>query len=184
MKRFFGGYLLALLLMGGLIFSGCKKASNPNDETEHESINKLELTFRQGATVAGVFVVEDADGDGGNPPSRIDTIRLAASQSYTVDTKVFTISAGATRDITPTILAQGTVHEFFYLPASVTVTVTKTDQDSKGFPLGLATTWSAGGAGVGSVLIKLMHKPLLKGPNDAPTVGHSDIEIAMPIKIQ
>lgn len=174
----------AFLGITSLLWVGCKKADNPNNETEHESINKVELTFRQGATTAGVFVVEDADGDGGNPPSRIDTIRLNPSQAYTVDTKVFTISAGTTRDITPTILAQGTVHEFYYLPTGVSLTIAKTDRDANNFPLGLASTWTSGGAGSGSVQIKLMHKPLLKGPNDAPTVGHSDIEIAMPVKIQ
>lgn len=172
------------MLVGSVCLVGCKKADNPNNETEHESINKLELTFRQGATTIGVFVVEDADGDGGNPPSRIDTIRLNAGQTYTVDTKVFTISAGSTKDVTPTITAQGTVHEFYYLPTGVSLAITKTDRDANGFPLGLASSWNSPSAGLGSVQIKLMHKPLLKGPNDLPTVGHSDVEIAMPVKIQ
>ena len=174
----------ACFLLVGVVGVGCKKASNPNNETEHESINKLEMTFRQGATTAGVFVVEDADGDGGNPPSRIDTIRLSPSQTYTVETKIFTVSAGTTREITPTILAQGTSHEFFYLPTGVSLTIAKTDRDANNFPLGLQSNWTSGATATGSVLVKLMHKPLLKGPNDAPTVGHSDIEIALPVKIQ
>jgi hypothetical protein len=175
------GILLLLGTMAGL--PACKKASNPNDENEHEAINKVELTFsRLGAAVA-TFVMEDPDGDGGNPPSRIDTIRLAANQTYTLDVRIKNIVAGKETDITPTIVAQGKAHEMYFLPTGLNLTVTKNDRDASGYPVGLNSTWAVGAAASGSVMVKLMHKSGIKGPNDAPTVGHSDLQVVVPARV-
>ncbi len=164
--------------------AGCKKASNPNNETEHAAVNGVELIFRQGTTVVGTFIAEDPDGDGGNPPTRIDRINLNNGQSYTMQIVVKNISNGVVKDITPTIQQQGREHEFYYLASGVSVAVTKTDRDSNGFPLGIQSTWVAGAAGSGNVTVKLMHKPLIKGPNDDPSKGHSDLQVVFPITIQ
>lgn len=174
------------LLIGGLLFMqvSCKKASNPNNETEHAAVNGVELIFKQGGTTVGTFVAEDPDGDGGNPPTRIDQINLSAGQAYDVQIVVKNIANGVVRDITPAIQAQGREHEFFYLPAGVNVTITKTDRDANGYPLGILSNWVAGTASNGSVTVKLMHKPLIKGPNDDPSKGHSDLQVVFPIRIQ
>jgi len=171
-----------LILIGSI--ASCKKASNPNNETEHAAVNGMELIFRQGATVVGTFIAEDPDGDGGNPPTRIDRITLNAGQAYSVQIVIKNISNGVIKDITPTIQQQGREHEFFYLPSGVNVTITKTDKDSNGFPLGIQSTWTAAAAGTGNVTVKLMHKPLIKGPNDDPSKGHSDLQVVFPITVQ
>jgi hypothetical protein len=163
-------------------FSACKKASDPNDENEHEAINKITLTF-SGAGATATFTIEDPDGDGGNPPTRIDTIRLKAGQTYTSAIAFKNLSGGTERDLTAGIAAQGKAHEVFYLPTGVTLTITKTDKDANGYPLGLNSTWAVGTVGSGSILLKLMHKSGIKGPNDAPTLGHSDIQIQVPVRI-
>jgi hypothetical protein len=177
--------LLVLLISGSLlILASCKKTSNPNNETEHSAVNGVELIFRQGTNVVGTFVAEDPDGDGGSPPTRIDPITLTAGQVYTAQIVIKNISNGIVKDITPTIQQQGREHEFFYLPAGVAVTITKTDKDVNGFPLGILSGWTAGAAGNGSVTVKLMHKPLIKGPNDDPSKGHSDLQVVFPLRIQ
>ena len=66
-KRIFIGTLFLFCLIG------CSKSvDKPNDENEHESINKIELLFSESGGATKTFAIEDADGDGGKPPSRID----------------------------------------------------------------------------------------------------------------
>jgi hypothetical protein len=87
-----------LLLMIGLI--GCTKdVSKPNDENEHEAINKLELNFSEPNGVVKSFVVEDADGDGGNPPSRIDTILVKSGKQYSVTVKLYNNTNNVIKDV-------------------------------------------------------------------------------------
>jgi hypothetical protein len=174
--------LLALVVM--VIGSSCKKPSNANDENEHEAINKVVLTFSRPGTANLVFLAEDPDGDGGLPPSRVDTVRLAAGQNYAVAIQFINIVNGVEKDITPAIVAQGRSHEVFYIPTTVQLTVTKTDRDLSGFPIGVNSTWQTGSAAIGTVLVKLMHKTGIKGPADSPNVGHSDLQLPMPIRLQ
>jgi hypothetical protein len=175
---------LSILLCSVIILAGCKKnVDKPRDESEHEAINSLTITFRSGATAMD-FVVEDPDGDGGNPPTRMDVIRLNANTTYTTELTLRNISGSTTRDITQKIKDQGHHHELFYLASGVPLTVSKTDKDKNGLPLGFSTTWTTTAAGTGNVLIKLMHKPFIKGANDASTVGHSDVAVTMPVQIQ
>jgi hypothetical protein len=175
--------LLVVLVFAGLV--SCKKTATPADENEHESVNKIEFTFNTTGSAASVFVMEDPDGDGGNPPSRIDTIKLNAGATYTLDVKTYNIVNGVQKDITSVITSQSSSHELFFIPTGVTLTITKNDKDRNNYPVGLNSTWVVGSAATGSLRFKVMHKPAgLKGPNDAPTVGHSDIDLNIPIKLQ
>ncbi len=73
MKQLKVGVIYAVFMM---LMVGCSKdVSNPNDENEHEAINKIELVFAETGGATTSFIMEDPDGDGGNPPSRIDTIK-------------------------------------------------------------------------------------------------------------
>jgi hypothetical protein len=175
---------MALTFLAGLLTSSCKKPSNANDENEHEAINKVTLTFSRAGAPNLVFVAEDPDGDGGLPPSRIDTIRLASGQTYNTEIRFSNIVNGVEKDLTPSIVAQGRSHEVFYIPAAVQLTVTKTDRDLSGFPIGVSSTWQTGPIALGSVQVKLMHKTGIKGPADSPTLGHSDLQLFMPIRLQ
>lgn len=166
------------------LFASCKKASNPNDENEHEAINKVELVFSRPGSASVTFLMEDPDGDGGNPPTRIDTVKLTANLSYTLDVRIKNIASGRETDLTPSIVTQGKAHELFFIPSGVNLTVVKNDRDASGYPIGLNSTWTVGGAGTGSILLKLMHKSGIKGPNDAPTLGHADLQVAVPCRIQ
>ncbi len=178
-----GSFLAIMGLFSLTLLTGCKKPSDANDENEHEAINKVELTFRQPGQPDRVFIAADPDGDGGLPPTRIDTIRLVAGQTYTVDFRALNIVNGVVRDITPSIKVQANAHEIFYVPTGIPLQVVKLDTDSRGFPLGLRSTWLAPSSGVGSVLVKLMHKTGIKGPSDSPDLGHSDLELLMRTEI-
>jgi hypothetical protein len=164
--------------------SSCKKASMAKNETEHEAINRVELIFKQGGNTVATIVAEDPDGDGGNPPSKIDAINLQANQTYNVEVKFFNIINGSTKDVTSTIQQQAKEHEIYFILSGLNFPIEKKDFDANGFPLGLISQWKTGNASAqGSVLLKLMHKPLVKGPNDDPSKGHSDIAVNFPLKV-
>lgn len=174
--------ILMIALVGAI--SSCKKASDPHDENEHEAINKVEFTFMRSGVLHGTYLVEDPDGDGGNPPTRIDTIRLQPGQSYTLSIKIKNLVGTAEKDLTPEVVAQGTAHEIFLTTSGVAVNVTRTDKDTKGYPLGLASTWTTGPTGLGNLQVRLQHKPDVKGPADPPTLGATDLQLNVPIKVQ
>lgn len=162
----------------------CKKASMAKNETEHEAINRVELIFKQGGNVVTTIVAEDPDGDGGNPPSKIDPINLQVNQTYDVEVKFFNIVNGNTKDVTSTVQQQGREHEVYYLLSGLNFPIEKKDTDANGFPLGLITQWKTGNVSAqGSLLLKLMHKPLIKGPNDDPAKGHTDLAINFSLKL-
>jgi hypothetical protein len=163
----------------------CKKASMANNESEHQAINRIEMIFKQGGSTVSTIVAEDPDGDGGNPPSRIDNINLDINKTYDVEVKFFNISNGVTKDITPTILQQAKQHEVYFILSGLNFSIEKKDKDENGFPLGLISQWKTGSVGgQGSVLLKLMHKPIIKGPNDDPNKGHSDIAINFTLNVK
>jgi hypothetical protein len=162
----------------------CKKTGTPQDEAEHEAINGIDLVFKVGGSTVATITAEDPDGDGGNPPTRIDRITLQPGQTYTTEVVLRNIINGTSKVVTSSVTSQAVHHEFFYLPSGVAVNITKTDKDSNGYPLGINATWTTTTSGSGTLLFKLMHKPRIKGPNDDPSKGHSDVSISFPMTIQ
>ena len=182
LKKFLIGMLSIALLVSAI---SCKKASMANNESEHLAINRIEMLFKQGSTTVSTIVAEDPDGDGGNPPSRIDNINLDFNKTYDVEVKFFNINNGVTKDLTPTIVQQAKVHEVYFILSGLTFSIEKKDKDESGFPLGLVSQWkTANSGGQGTVLLKLMHKPIIKGSNDDPNKGHSDIAISFKLNVK
>ena len=182
LKKYLIGMLCIALSVSEI---SCKKASMANNESEHQAINRIEMLFKQGGNTVSTIVAEDPDGDGGNPPSRIDNINLDINKTYDVEVKFFNISNGVTKDLSLSILQQGTQHEVYFVLSGLTLPIEKKDKDENGFPIGLISQWKTGNAvGKGSLLLKLMHKPLIKGANDDPNKGHSDIAINFTVSIK
>jgi hypothetical protein len=181
LKKYVVGILSIALSVSAI---SCKKASMANNETEHQAINRIEMLFKQGGNTVATIVAEDPDGDGGNPPSRIDNIRLDINKTYDVEVKFLNIVNGVSKDITPSIVQQARQHEVYYILSGLTFPIEKKDKDANGFPLGLISQWKTGNAvGQGTVLLKLMHKPLIKGANDDSSKGHSDIAISFSLNV-
>ena len=166
------------------IISCTKSVSKPNNENEHESINRVELIFTDNGATPKSYIVEDPDGDGGNPPSRIDTIFAITGKQYSVSVKLFNISSSVVKEVTASIVSQAAAHELYFIPSGITAVIQKTDKDKNGYPVGFQSNWQFSTTGSGSILLKLMHKTALKGANDGPNVGHSDIQISMPTIIK
>jgi len=181
LKKYIVGILSIALSVSVL---SCKKASMANNESEHQAINRIEMLFKEGGNTVATIVAEDPDGDGGNPPSRIDNINLEINKTYDVEVKFLNIVNGVTKDITPSIIQQARQHEVYYILSGLSFPIEKKDKDTNGFPLGLISQWKTGNVGgQGTVLLKLMHKPLIKGPNDESSKGHSDIAITFSLNV-
>ena len=172
---------LLLLLLAMSLFA-CEDTETANNENEHEAITTLEFVFSKNGVPTDTFYYDDPDGDGGNPPVKMDTIQLDTVSTYVLTIRFLNKTKNPVSDVTPTIVEQGTAHELFILPSSAIVAITRTDKDAAGFPLGLNSIWVTGNSATNtSVRFKLMHKPVIKGPSDSPDKGHSDVDITLPV---
>jgi hypothetical protein len=160
------------------IITACDKVKKPKPETEHEAITTLGLVFSAAGEVVDTVWFDDSDGVGGLPPQRWDSIHLQTNKEYNVQVLLWNKTKTPTQDIAPIITNQGFAHEFFFLPQGLDLQIEKTDRDGLGFPLGFFSKWtSSNNNQTGTVRVKLMHKPSVKGPNDSPNLGHSDVDV-------
>ncbi len=171
-----------IFLLQGLFvwsfFCSCDKTKNPKAESEHDAITTVSLIFSQNNVVLDTFQFDDPDGVGGLPPRQLDTLFLERNQSYQVRVLFANKTKTPAVDVTPTIVQQGFAHEVYYLPNNLAIDIEKTDRDGLGFPLGLSSIWRTGtNTASGAVRVKLMHKPSVKGSNDSPNLGHSDVDV-------
>ncbi|MCS6917640.1 MAG: hypothetical protein RMK52_06905 [Chitinophagales bacterium] len=175
-----------LLLATAVFFQACRDEDPPLPENEPELVTTVELQFTNTADpsdqVTALF--SDPDGIGGNPPVRFDTIRLGAGKTYHCQVTLSDASKNPPHDLTHEVEEEADDHQFYYLPSGVEVVITYEDVDSKGRPLGLHTLWQCGAASSGTVTVILKHKPGLKGDNDPPTVGDTDMELAFRTELQ
>jgi hypothetical protein len=166
----------------------CKKGvKNPDNDAGHSPITTLTLTFKQGSTTIGQFVFDDPDGAGGANPLRFDTIKLAASQNYTVAVTLADKTKTPAVDMTQIIKDAGHQHRFFYIPSGISgINIGITDLDKLGYPIGIESNWQTGSAAPqnGTLKVMLRHLAFGKSANNAPTDGHADIQIDFPVKIQ
>lgn len=172
---------IAVVMIGGLIFAGCKKEKDPQEE-ELITTLKVKLT-EQGTFITRTFIFKDVDGPGGNPPT-IDTITLAPNKVYNCELEVWDESKNPAEDITPEIRSEARDHQFYFEPAGVNLVVSNLDMDAGGLPLGISSRWTTGAASTGTIKITLKHKPGIKALGDPVTKGETDIEVLFQVRVQ
>jgi hypothetical protein len=170
-----------------LLFGACKKdVDNPDDDSAHGVITTFSIKFSQAGVVKYEAIFDDPDGPGGANPIRFDEILLAPGQTYQASITLTNKLASPATDMTSVIKANGHQHLFVYIPSNLTgLTVTPTDTDRFGFPIGLETEFRTPPTNQTGVLqINLRHIAAGKTASSGPNSGSSDLSIEFATKFQ
>lgn len=184
--------MLMVLLVAALV-NGCKRDDDPITPmvptNEEELITTLDLHFHSANDIEHKhFTFTDLDGDGGSAPI-IEADTLSIDSIYSVEIEVLNASGSPVEDITAEIQAESAAHQFFFRPSGANVTVAYADTDANGFPVGLQSVWSMGGASNGTIVVTLRHQPdkTAAGVSDGDITnagGETDIEVTFPVVIE
>lgn len=149
--------LIALLVIPVLFSTSCSNDDAPVNE--EEVITTVRTTLTGGGQVI-TLTSRDLDGDGPNAPVVTVSGNLVAGTTYTGSTEFLNELEDPTEDITIEVQEEGADHQVFYqLPSSIG-TVTYTDTDANGRPIGLNFTLVAGTSGsTGTLTVTLRHLP-------------------------
>lgn len=179
--------LLTMGLIVTAVFASCKKddVEDPHDHNEEELITTVTLAFTDSANTANVlyYTFADPDGEGGNGPTTFDTVKLQANTTYLVSVTLLNESGADVDTISNEVLEEGVDHQFFFNVTNTTVSYT--DTDDNGNPIGLQTKWVVGNVGTGTAQVVLKHQPDVKAP--APgnqSLGETDVEVGFPLVIE
>lgn len=149
--------LIALLVIPTLFSTSCSNDDAPVNE--EEVITTVTTTLTGGGQVI-TLTSRDLDGDGPNAPIVTVSGNLVAGTTYTGTTTFLNELESPAEDITAEVEEEGADHQVFYqLPSSIG-TVTYTDSDANGRPIGLNFTLVAGTSGTtGTLTVTLRHLP-------------------------
>lgn len=168
------------------ILNGCKeKIATVDPPAEEEVITTVTLSLTQvGTSAVTVFVWEDIDGVGGNPPNRIDTFRVLKDVQYTGVVKIENRAKTPPEDYTAEIRGLATQHQFFFATADEILAIDATDTDSNGLPLGL--TFSALGKqyGTSHLQVSLSHYESPSSKDGNTPGDETDISVTFPLRVE
>lgn len=178
--------LIWVLLLGVTVsFTQCKDSGDdvqPDDE--NELITSVVLNFtEQGTSNVVSFAYKDADGEGGNAPTRFDTIALKPNTTYALAIEFLDESKTPVDNITDEIEEESDEHLLVYTPSPASLlTYTYEDKDANNYPIGLKGKAVTGAAGIGKLKVQLRHQPGAK--NGTPTPGSDDVNLDFNLKIK
>jgi len=167
---------------------------------EEEVINQIVLTFSPaegGDTITATWF--DTDGEGVGDPD-IEAIGLTEGVTYDMTLTLANTLGAEAEDITAEIMEEDDEHMFFYAFTDGIFSdptgdgnvdnradpLNYNDQDANGQPVGLSTTWTAGGHtdAPGEFNVVLKHQPGLKSATSDASVGGTDVDITFPLIIE
>lgn len=175
--------LMAMMAMA--IMAGCKK-DEPAPVEDNENLTTVKLKFTESGTTS-TFTFKDLDGAGGNAPT-IEKISLKPNKTYTMAVEVLDESKTPAGNIGEEIFAERDEHIFQYTATPATIlTVTTTDKDTRGFPVGFTSSVTTTAAGSGKLKVVLFHQPPVNGmatKNGTFTVGSVDFEGTFDVEVK
>lgn len=177
--------LIAILFISSLLLSSC---SDDHDDEGHdheeELITTVTYTLASGSDIV-TLTFQDLDGEGGSDGTTTVSKPLTANTTYTGSIQLLNETESPAENITTEVQEEGNEHEFFYSTSFADVSITKTDTDMNGNPLGIETSLTAGNAGSGTLTIVLKHEPTK--PNNGTSTeagGSTDVEVTFNITVQ
>jgi len=146
-----------LLSATAMLLVSCSNDDN-GPVNEEEVITTVTTTLTGGGQVI-TLTSRDLDGDGPNAPVVAASGNLAANTIYSGAVTFLNETQTPAGDLTVEVEEEGVDHQVFYqLPATLG-TITYTDLDLNGKPIGLTFTLTTGNAGTGNLTVTLRHLP-------------------------
>ena len=149
--------VLAIVLVTQFFIHSCTNDTS-NPVNEEEVITTVSLTLTGGGQVIAL-TSRDLDGDGPNPPAVTASGNLAPNITYTGAVAFLNETQSPAGDITLEVAEEGVDHQVFYQLAAGLGTITYTDLDLNGKPIGLSFTLTTGNVGAGNLTVTLRHLP-------------------------
>ncbi|WP_179334768.1 type 1 periplasmic binding fold superfamily protein [Winogradskyella costae] len=155
-------FLFITVLSLSALTSCSSDDDTPEAVNEEEIITtvRLELTSASGDVV--VLQSQDLDGDGPDAPDFSTEGTILADTEYTGNIQFLNELENPAEDITEEVLEEGVDHQVFYTftTNNANSSVTYTDIDADGNPIGLSTTFNSGTTSTGNILVvTLRHEP-------------------------
>ncbi|MCL9770609.1 type 1 periplasmic binding fold superfamily protein [Flavobacterium sp. HXWNR69] len=178
--------LIALLVIPTLFSTSC--SNDDSAVNEDEVITTITTTLIGGGQTI-TLTSRDADGDGPNAPIVTVSGNLVAGTTYSGSTTFVNELANPSEDITEEIALEGADHQVFYQLPSTVGTLTYTDTDESGKPIGLNFTLVTGSAGTtGTLIVTLRHLPNKSASGVAAgditnAGGNTDAAVTFPIEV-
>ena len=179
--------LLASFALGALIFSSCEKDhAHVHNEFEVMTTLTYTLTAADADTVTLKFI--DLDGEGGNDPT-ITGGTLKANTTYAGSIVILNETETPAEDVTIEILEEDEDHQFFFTTTVEGLTVSYSDEDENGNPIGQSNTVTTVGEGSGTIMVTLLHEPNKSGTGVAGgditnAGGETDIEVTFDVDVK
>ena len=177
---------LALFLSTALVFTSCSNDDAPVNE--EEVITTVIVTLTSGGETI-TLTSKDLDGDGPNAPEVTVSGNLIANTVYTGSTRFLNELEDPAEEITDEVEEEGDEHQVFYQLLSSLGTVTYTDTDVNGNPIGLSFTLTTGStAGTGNLTVTLRHEPNKTASGVASgditnAGGSTDAQVTFPLQV-
>jgi hypothetical protein len=177
----------ALSLVAVLFMTSCTDDDAVTIINEEELITtvELELTNTADATNVVLFKSVDIDGEGPDDPIITVTGTVNASSTYLGEVRFLNESIAPSEDITEEVIEESNDHEVFYTTSITGLTITKTDVDANGNPLGVLSSFQTGAIGTGILTVVLRHEPIK--PNDNTLIGaggETDAEVSFTFEVE
>ncbi|AUC78034.1 type 1 periplasmic binding fold superfamily protein [Nonlabens sp. MB-3u-79] len=174
--------IIALLFM-----TSCTDDDAVTIINEEELITTVELELTNSADATNVVLLKSVDIDGEGPDDPVITITgtVNANSTYLGAVRFLNESIAPSEDITEEVIEESNEHEVFYTSSITDLTITKTDVDVNGNPLGVLTTFQTGAIGTGTLILVLRHEPIK--PNDNTLIGaggETDAEVSFTFEVE
>lgn len=152
-------YLLLFSTIIAMSLTSCS-TDDPEIINEEELITTLRVTLTpQGGGSTVILEKKDLDGDGPNPPVTSISGSLSANTTYNGTVLVLNETETPAENITEEVEEEGDEHQFFYTFSNSIATVTYTDQDKNGRPIGITFRLTTTSPGIGNLTVTLRHEP-------------------------
>lgn len=178
---------LAMAAIAVVSMTSCEDDDAPQIINQEEVITTVTYTLTNAADTTDTVILRSVDADGEGPNAPVETVSgtLTAGASYNGEVRFENELESPAENITLEVIEEGDEHEVFYNSTVSGVSISKTDVDVNGNPIGVTSTLSTGAAGTGSLSIVLRHEPTK--PNNSTLSdagGETDVQVTFNVTVQ